>query len=143
MISISRLLVYCCCCSLVRKPPAVCTPPCHYCPAFTLFQQRAVSSQTTTHVWKRHGGLGQELLTGRSHTAAVSMTVQQQQNPPGDLSWVGTSCLCAQDAERELTAMRVKPLPHRGVRDICSSEGDIECWYYLAKETYGCVFAAC
>lgn len=41
------------------------------------------------------------------------MVVKMQQSPPR-LSWMGTSCLCAQEAERELAALRAKPMLRKG-----------------------------
>lgn len=49
-----------------------------------------------------------------SLTGAMTLSMTMQQQNHFGLSWIGTSCLCAQDAERELAALRAPPLPHRG-----------------------------
>lgn len=39
--------------------------------------------------------------------------------PPLSLSWVGSSFLCPQDAERELAALREKVILHNNKGELC------------------------
>lgn len=48
--------------------------------------------------------------------------------PPLSLSWVGSSCLCSQDAERELIALREKVILH--------NKGELCITLSLANQVY-------